>query len=379
MMFTVEKSRFAAILAEVDKVVKPKNTIPILQHVVFERREDTLIVRGSDLDVEMIGELPAEFGPGFFAFTCESRSILEFVRSAPTTEITAAAVGSERQFVSFTSGRARLRLPILPGGDFPRLEPAENAFGFRMSGAALSAALSAVAYAASNDISRPQICGVLLEGGEDGLSVVATDGKRLEKRLLPPELFAEDIEIDQIPRVTLPTESALRIAKLAADADRCELSVASNLMAARVGAVSFVTKLIEDIFPTVWRRVIPEGLDIVATLGRDHFEAALSRVMIANAKAGEGGVWLVLTPGAMALHARSQDGDAVDQMECDVDTSISFAIIGSQAIEALNRIKAERIEIALAAPDAAFVLRPARDRENLVTIMPYRLSWRPEE
>lgn len=374
MMFRAEKADLAARLQAANTVVKPKNTIPLLQHVSFEREGERLVLRGSDLDMEMIAETPVEFGPDFEPFTCEGRSALEFVRAASSIDV-AFLPGKTSGSIQLTSGRARLSLPVLSAHDFPRIASADADFELACSGQKLATALADVAYAADTGKDRPFLCGVYLEGAPEGVTAVATNGLTVQRRFLPASTFDEDTDLAAMPGVIIPSDAVQRLIKLASTEEDCILHLSKSRLRARVGDVSFVTKLIDGTYPE-WRRIGAGERPTMVNLPREAFEAALTRVMLANDDS-DSGVRLLFSGGALTLETRSLDGEGMDTIECGGDAEIDASLNGKQVLTALDRLKCDFVELLLGTDQTAPILRAAGQEENYALFSPFRLKWRP--
>ena len=79
MKVTVERSALLKSLGHVHRVVEKRNTIPILSNILLRAENDGLLLKATDLDLEVTEELAADVGfPG--ATTLPAHILYEIVR-----------------------------------------------------------------------------------------------------------------------------------------------------------------------------------------------------------------------------------------------------------------------------------------------------------
>jgi DNA polymerase-3 subunit beta len=150
-------------------------------------------------------------------------------------------VSANAASASISSGRAKFKLPIIPGDQFPAV-PAEDLAACKpatVSVKAIGEALASVAYAAPSEICNwPQAVFFDLADGE--FNLVAQDGKRLAHAAI-----SNDGE--EIPGFGLPMKAARVLARLCADVGTGDVSIAATdrLASFSVGNWLLVTNLIQ--------------------------------------------------------------------------------------------------------------------------------------
>src|SRR5436189_4338846 len=82
MRVTVERSHLLKSLGHVHRVVERRNTIPILSNVLLRADGARLLLKATDLDVEVTETVPADIGqPG--ATTVPAQILFDIVRKLP--------------------------------------------------------------------------------------------------------------------------------------------------------------------------------------------------------------------------------------------------------------------------------------------------------
>jgi DNA polymerase III subunit beta len=79
MRVTIERSAFLKALTHVQSVVERRNTIPILSNVLLQAGDGQLKLTATDLDIEIVENVPAEIGKGGAA-TVPAHMLYDIVR-----------------------------------------------------------------------------------------------------------------------------------------------------------------------------------------------------------------------------------------------------------------------------------------------------------
>lgn len=276
--FTVDAAHFAQRLACVSGMISRRSTIPVLTCVLIEVRADRGFISASNLD--QMGE--AEFkmdAPGKAgAFCVDAAKLSEFVRRVSGPLSIEVSGGS----VKLKAGSARAEIYTLPAGDFAKLTFSDDGGALRFSSKEFAAGLSLVFYAVSREEVRYYLRGVRMTQTGDGVSLHATDGKRLAMIDLTAEIATSqkpDFGAVIIPRETIPL--------CIAACERAEESVYVSVFEGRIKLSSesevFISKLIDGLFPDV-ERAYPKGDGVALRMPADD----LLRAVDLAASAAEG-------------------------------------------------------------------------------------------
>jgi DNA polymerase III subunit beta len=296
MEITVSRVELSRALSSVTKVIESRNTIPILGYVRLVAENGKLAVTGTDMDIVAIDKAPAAIAtPG--AVCVDAKLFSDITKKSGNDEIKIALLDDGKLEVK--SGRSRFALATLPAGDFPDFTDGQFAAEFE---ADLSAMFAPVTYAISTEEARYFLNGVYF-AGLDGSSVAcATDGHRLSKVTGP--------DLGVFPGVIVPRKAVSVMPKGGA-----KVSVSETKIRFVAGDATITSKLIDGTFPD-FERVIPSENPIGFSIGRDEFMQASERVVTVSSDKGKG-VKVSIAPGSVMLSARSEVGNAEDEVACD--------------------------------------------------------------
>ena len=95
MRFTIARERLQEALTSVASAVPTKTTLPVLSNILVEATDRGLRLSGTDLDVAVSVEVPAEVeSPG--ALTLPAKRLGEIARELPPAPVKVAALGEQR-------------------------------------------------------------------------------------------------------------------------------------------------------------------------------------------------------------------------------------------------------------------------------------------
>jgi DNA polymerase-3 subunit beta len=271
MRFTIAREKLQEALTNVAPAVPAKTTLPVLANILVEATERGVRFSGTDLDVAVSVEVPADVEmPG--ALTLPAKRLGEITRELPPAPVKIAALGEQR--ATLECGRTKFKLLGLPRDEYPAFAQVEFNTGWRVKSSVLHDLISKTAFAVSTEESRPILNGVLWEVRAQMLRMVATNGHRLALMESPAELgkgsngdfIVPPRALDQVRRVFPPEEEI-------------EIGKGENHLAFRSPIASVSTRLIEGPYPN-YDQVIPRDNDRFAVVDRPSLVGALRRMSV---------------------------------------------------------------------------------------------------
>jgi DNA polymerase-3 subunit beta len=291
MQLTINKTTLANAVATVGKIIESRNTIPVLSHVRLVASDGTLEVTATDLDIIATTRVEADV-PVAGSVCVEAKLIGDIAKKA-AGDITMTLDGDK---LTVKSGRSRFSLATLPASDFPTFGDDNYDAEFELDIAALFAP---VAFAAGVRDSREMLNGVYFHNLNGKACTAATDGHRLARYVGP--------DAPEFKGVILSNKSVAALPKGVAT-----VSVSEEKMRISTPDLTITTKLLAYNYVD-YERVIPTYNDKVFTVDRAEMMSAAERVVsVATDKVRA--VKLSLSPGALSFAARSEIGEAVDEV-----------------------------------------------------------------
>ena len=184
MKVTIERAALLRALGHVHRVVERRTTIPILANVLIDAKAGALLLKATDLDLEITEKAVAEVTqPG--ATTLPAHTLYDIVRKLPEGAQLSLEASGEAGQLTLRSGRSRFNLQSLPDSDFPDVTSGEFSHKFTLPPADLKRLIEKTQFAISSEETRYYLNGIFIHTIEiDGqlmLRAVATDGHRLAR------------------------------------------------------------------------------------------------------------------------------------------------------------------------------------------------------
>ena len=184
MRITIERSNLLKSLGHVHRVVERRNTIPILSNVALKAEGSALMMKATDLDLEITEGAPAMVEVAG-ATTVPAHLLYEIVHKLADGSEVSLSTNPEGSTMTVASGRSKFSLQCLPESDFPDLTAGTFSHTFKIKASDLKMLIERTQFAISTEETRYYLNGIFLHTMEsDGalkLRAVATDGHRLAR------------------------------------------------------------------------------------------------------------------------------------------------------------------------------------------------------
>src|SRR5581483_9524417 len=158
--------------------VSSKSQLPVLLNILLQADKNKLILSATDLEIGIRIEMECEVEEEG-TVTIPAKIFSELISSLPPEKITLETNGNT---IIVTGKKTKSTLQTISAEEFPKLYENRGEEIAIIKGSAMQTDFSKVAFAASNDLGRPALSGILLKKDTEtdgGLLLVATDGYRL--------------------------------------------------------------------------------------------------------------------------------------------------------------------------------------------------------
>jgi DNA polymerase-3 subunit beta len=269
------------IAATVAPVRSPK---PVLRNVKMDVLADRVTLTATDMEVGIRIDVPeqaAEVPGNALLSVSQFGSILR-----ESTDET-LWIESDGQAIRVKGERSQFRLPTANANEFPTVPSFTASDYYVVSARLLRELIRRTQFATDTESSRYALGGVLLEFGDDKLTAVSTDGRRLAK--MEGALSAEGNPTTGDAMTIVPSRSMQLIERTLLDLDAdVHLAVHGNDFIARCPSATIITRLVEGRFPR-WREVLPhrpEAVEIELVVGPLHSAIKQAAIVANNERRG---------------------------------------------------------------------------------------------
>ena len=372
MKFIVTSTALLKQLQQLSGVLNSSNTLPILDHFLFEIKKKELTLSASDLETAMSTRMPVEAKEdGLIAIP--AKILLDILKSLPEQPLT-ISVDMKTLGIEIASDNGKYKLTGANGEDFPKAPALEGAKGISISGEALSRAINKTLFAAGNDDMRPVMSGVFFEIHEKEVRFVATDAHKLV-RYTRTDVGGGTSASFIVPRKPLNLMKGI----LNSVKENVQIDFNENNALFSFDHVTLMCRLIEGKYPN-YEAVIPKENPFRLTIDRLDLQSSIKRVSIfANKTTHQ----VRLKMGGSELNISAEDLDfaneAQERLTCSYagdDMEIGF---NSRFLsEMLTNLDSENVNIEMSAPNRAGIITQVESdvegEDILMLVMPVMLN-----
>jgi DNA polymerase-3 subunit beta len=360
-------------LGIVGHAVSARSTLPVLANILLTTDGGRLKLSATNLEIGITCWVDAEVSEDG-ALTVPAKLLTELVSALPpeTIELTL----KDGHALAVKSRRTAATLKGLDTTEFPLIPTAEGSEApVTLEAAQLKEMINQVAFSAATDDARPVFTGVLVQIGEETVTLVAADAFRLAVRTAPlaaPSHTQGDILI--------PAKTLTELARILPGEGHVQMIVTPNRSQVLFHAegLELVSRLIDGQFPN-YRQILPKGHTTRAVIDAAELRAVAraaalfardsSNIVRLTVHKGEG---TDLEPGNVILQATAEDvGDQTGVVSAAIDGQDLTVIFNVRYItEVLGVIDTPEIALELNTPQAPAVVRPVGGADYTYVMMP---------
>ncbi len=379
MKLTLDSVALDRVMARTKRALGKGQTIPILTSALLEAEGDRLTIVTTDMQAWLRQELGVEVEEGG-CLTADAQKMASIAHRLPKgSQIALKSNGSAD--LRLTSGRSRFRLLTLDPEDFPRVPPEKASCAFSIPSKTLIEAFEFVEPSMSREEARKYLNGAFVTVTADQVVIVATDGITLRRISVPKPDGAEDWPggggSGADNGVILPNAAVIDTAALFKDAGDLEVVATESRVQFAAPSLTYTTRLVDGIYPD-YERVIPKGaarlqVEVESQALRDAVERTAP---IASSGQGGGIACFRIGDGKILIAARSEDGEALDEVEAKIEGDGQDAAFRSGYLTAaLDSLKAQTVQISFFDNHNGVRIEDPGAADRVIVVMLYRATF----
>ncbi len=362
MKLQVTQENLNRALNSVARVANNRGTLPILANVLIKTSNNRLSISATNLDIAItqhIGAKVKEEG----SITVPARLMQDFVSSLPEGVIT---LDLQETKLHVSTEKYQSVVNGIVADDFPVMPAISSGKQWDVEGSIFKKGLQQVAFAASNDDTRPVLTGVLLQTIENKLYMAATDSYRLTEKNIGTN--KEDV------RLLIPASAMQDLLRVLADTDeRIKITHDEQQVLFQVGDIELVTRLVDGKYPD-YRKLIPQKFNTETRLKRADF-INVTKVSSLFARESAGSVTIEVDEGAGQLSIRSvasQLGENTAMADAKITGSGSITLNSRYLLDGLNALSGEEVVFGFNGKLEPTLLHDPADGDYKHIIMPLK-------
>ena len=373
MKFNVSSATLCNRLQTLSRVLASKNSIQILDCILFELQDGKLRLTASDSETTLVSTLDVDEADSNGMFAIKAATIINGLKEISDQPITLDVNPETHEIIIYyQNGRSSF---VGQGGEeypsYPSIS--DSAQLLTIDANVLLNGISRAIFATAEDEIRPVMNGVFFDITPDSVTFVASDGHKLVR----DRSFTTHGE--QPASFILPKKPAKTLKDILAK-ENGDAIVKFDDRNARIELENYTLncRLIEGRYPN-YNSVIPQDNPFRVSVDRVTLIGALRRVLVFASTSTS---LVKLRVDQNDLIVSTQDIDfstsAEEHVLCDYSgTAMSIGFKGPFLVDILNCMSSQEVVLELADPSRAGVIVPAEQEEQedlLMLLMPMMLN-----
>ena len=357
MEIKLQAKELSAKLKMAAKIVNSKNAMPILGDVLFETKNDVLMITTSDGEQWLSQKCPTISYDQEMRFCVNASDFMNAINNLNDLPFT-ITLDEQTHTITCDYGNGNFSMPYEDANEFPQAKmDMTDASSFIIDCKKILKAVELTGFATANDELRPVMNGIHFDFFTDGMVCATSDGHKLAR--YKDKTITRDDD-GTTPNFTLPKKPANILMSIlsALDGD-VKLSFNDKAISFNNKDFKLTARLLDMRYPN-YDSVIPKDNKIVVTIDKNALLNALKRV-IPMANDSSNLIEMDFEQGKVTINAKDIDfsKSASETITCDCDTEIKIGFKGSTLVEIIRNINDENVIIELNDPSRAGVFYSA--------------------
>jgi DNA polymerase-3 subunit beta len=377
MKVTILKQKLLRYLIYADVVASSKTTIPVLSNILLDAEEDTLVIQSSNLETGIrVVEKAKVTEPG--ALAVNGKKIISIIRELPDDDVVLSTDEHNRLTVESASREINAKFVIagVPKSEFPEVRTTPDSEYTRIRADEFKRMIRKVIFSISSDENKYSLTGVFLEKFDDGVNMVATDGKRLSlvtRRFsdldVQPDVFTMPSEGVIIPKIVL-TE----LVKYQFETNSLQIGFSKNQIFFSYDNIHVVSNLIEGKFPD-YKKIIPEERGRFFETDKTLLFSAIKRVSILVDESYNQ-IKLAISRDKLVLSSKNPAlGGAAEEIPVqyageEIDIALNYLYL----MDCLREISSNDVRVDFNNAERVLTVRGADEKDYINLIMPMKIN-----
>lgn len=371
MNFIVSSTQLQRQLQTLSGVLNTSNTLPILDHVLFELAPQQLKITATDLETTISATLKVE-STSEGKLAVPARLLLETLKTFPEQPLTFSQ--TENNTLEISADQGKYALAYANADEYPQAAEVVDASTLSIQGDTLATAINNTIFASGNDDLRPVMSGVFFQLSSSGMTFVATDAHKLVK------YERTDVVAPETAEFIMP-KKPLNLLKSVLVGSEEEVTVNYNNSNVQFSFddTLIICRLIDGKYPN-YEAVIPKENPNIMNINRVQLLNTVKRVSIFSNKTTH---QIRLRIAGAELHISAEDIDysnkAEERLRCAFqgdDMQIGFN--ARFLTDMLTNLNSEEVQLELSLPNRAGIITPVDGLEQgeqvTMLVMPVMLN-----
>lgn len=348
----------------VQKTVPSRTTLPILQGILLDCRDEYLSLRGTDLDMGIECIVDSEIiNKGWVVL--DARLLGEILRKLPPEDVEISVL--EENITEIKCANSFFRLHGQRGEEFPQLPQVDGEKSLIVPQDLLKNVIRQVVFACAVEETRPILTGALLECNSGNMVLAALDGFRLAIRNVKLESGREDIS------AVVPAKALNEIQRILKDTqENVYITPAGNHILFAMEKTRVVTRLLEGDFID-YKQIIPEEYGTCIRLNREELLNSCERASLLAREGRNNLIKLNITKDRLEITSNASIGDVREEVLAETEgEDLNIAFNSKYLTDVLKVLECEHLRIEFTTDVSPCIIKPEDSEDYTYLMLPVR-------
>lgn len=372
--FSVDRNLFLHAIGAQQNITSKKGTLAILSNVLIEVETDKIIFTGTDLEIGLKQEIPAEvFSTGIL--TLPAKKLFELARESASETLTFEE--QDKQWVEITAGSSVYRLAGMTNDEYPKFPDYDASAMVALESSTLAGLIDKTIFSIATDKENlfTLTSALLIKEEEDDkkiLKMISSDGHRLS--IMKKEV---DEQIDAIhfnKETLIPRKGIQEIRKFCDDNDSFSFGIEPKQAVLKSEDSLLIIRLMDGNFPDLSGIFSTISFDNFIEIDRLRFLDALKRINLFTEDIFHA-IKIDVSGSTLLLNSQNADfGSAKDEFDVVYNGEpLSLGFNCRYFIETLQVMEGDTIRASIKSEDSPCCITSDDDEGFLSIIMPMKL------
>ena len=366
MKLLCSRNQLQASVSTVLKAVSSKTTLPILECILIEARNETIKMTANDMElgIETIVEGTIE-EEGQIAI--DARLFSEIVRKLPDNDITLET--DENEKATITCENSVFHISGREGNDFPSLPDIQREKSIAISQFSLKEAIRQTIFSISDNENNRLMTGELFEVNDGIFTVTSLDGHRISIRNMELKKNYEHVKV-VVPGKTLSDLNKILPGEAEEDVI---ITFSDKHILFEFDQTKVVSRLLEGEYYKI-KQMLSSDYETKIVINKKDFISSMERAILLIRESDKRPIILNMTDGKMELKVNTMIGSMNEDLAIQKEgKDILIGFNPRFLLDALRVIDDEEITIYLVNPKAPCFIRD-EEESYIYLILPVNFT-----
>ncbi len=365
MKITCNRQELVNAVLNVQRATASKSTMPALEGILIEAKDDTLRLCGYNLELGITTHIKAQIEEEG-KIVLNARLFSDIIRKLPEETIDINV--DKKLIATIESGLSEFSINGISPLEYPELPQLTDTTNVQIPANVLKSMIKQTIFSIADNDAKPIHTGILFDIDEESIKLVAVDGYRLALR-------KESIKYTDKISFVIPGKTLQEIIKLLPDTENeAMLELSTRHIMLRIDDYLVTSRLLEGEFLD-YNSAIPETHTTSAVANTEDFINSVERMSLLITDRLKSPLRCIFNEGEIKFSCTTPIGKANDEISAKIEGEpVEIGFNNKYLQDALKNTDSDEVKIELSGPLSPMKILPTQGDSFLFLVLPVRLK-----